>query len=147
MYLAPGSVTLKISDAVPKEAAVLITAVIANGIQWVRFHGKAATGECVVIQGAGSQGMASIIAARESGADPIMVVGTEDDEARFEMAQNFGATHCINANQQDVREQVNDITGGKGADLVVDVTGSPDAVDVSLDIVKKQGTVILESPK
>ncbi len=142
MYLAPGSVFHSISEDVPKEAAVLTTAVIANGIQWIRLHGNATVGECVVIQGFGSQAMAATIAAKESGADPIIVIGTEQDVARFELARAFGATHCLVVGHDDVRRTVADLTHGRGADLVLDATGSPLAVDVSLDVVRKQGTVI-----
>lgn len=142
MYLAPGSILHRISAAVPAEAAVLANAVISNGIQWVRTLGGASVGQAVVIQGIGPQGLAMTIAAKESGAWPIIVTGLSADQDRFELAQEYGADYCINVQEEGLIERVREITDGRMADLVVDVSGSPEAIVKSVDLTRQQGTLV-----
>jgi alcohol dehydrogenase len=132
----------KVSTEVPAEAAVLTTAVIANGIQWVRRLAGASIGDTVVIQGPGQQGLAATIAARESGASPIVVTGLSIDGQRLALAQEFGADHVIDVEREDVVGRIEEITRGRMADIVVDVTGSPKAVAKSLDLVRPMGTIL-----
>jgi alcohol dehydrogenase len=144
MYLAPSSIVYKISDRVSNEAGMLIFACLANGIQWVGRLAQTSIGDTIVIQGVGPQGLAATIAAKEAGASPIIVTGMGVDEQakRFGLAQEFGADYTINVEENDVIEQVKEITGGKMADVVVDVTGSPRAIVKSIDLVRAQGTVL-----
>ena len=146
MYIAPNSVVHKLSDDVSPEAAVLINAVLANGIQWMRIKGGASIQNAVVIQGAGPQGLAATIAAKEAGAAPIIITGMlPDDESRFALAKEFGADYTIDVRKEDVVKKVKDITGGRMADVVLDVTGSADGIVTSIDLVKKQGTLVCAS--
>lgn len=142
IYVAPGSILHRISESVPAEAAVLANAVIANGIQWVRVMGGASVAQTVVVQGVGPQGLAMTIGAKESGAAPIIVTGLSADQERFELAKEFGADYCIDVQEENGVERVREITGGRMADLVVDVSGSPEAVVKSVDMVRKQGTLV-----
>lgn len=142
MYIAPGSVVCKISEEVPTEAAVLVNAVIANGIQWVRNLGKVSIGDAVAILGVGPQGLSAVIAAKESGASPIIALGLSIDAQRLELARLFGADFTINVEKENAVERVKEITGGRMADLVIDVTGSPSGVAFSLDLPKSGGTVV-----
>jgi len=142
MYIAPGSIVHRISKDIPAERAVLINAVIANGIDWVRNAGGVAIGDTVVIQGAGQQGLAAVAAARESGAGRIVVTGLSRDAERLALAREFGAGVLVDVERDDPVDVVGDLTGGRMADVVVDVTGSGAAIQKSLDLVKKQGTVV-----
>ncbi len=142
MYIAPGSIVHRISKDIPAERAVLINAVIANGIDWVRNAGDVHIGDTVVIQGAGQQGLASVIAAKESGAGCIAVTGLSRDSERLALAEEFGADVCINVEREDAEKVVADLTEGRMADVVVDVTGDGRAIQKSLDLVKKQGVVV-----
>lgn len=146
MYIAPNSVVHKISKDVSPEAAVLINALIANGIQWIRMHGQVSIQETVVIQGAGPQGLSAVIAAKESGASPIIVTGIlPADEERFALAREFGADYTLDAGSEDLIKRVKEITNGKMADVVLDVTGSADGIVKSIDLVKQQGTLVCAS--
>lgn len=142
MYVAPGSMLHPISPHVPAEAAVL-AGLIANGVQWVRIIGNASMTQSVVIQGAGPQGLSMTVAAKESGASPIVITGLSVDRERLELARDLGADYCIDVQEEDPVERVWQITGGLLSDLVVDVTGSPEAMQKSLKMVRKQGTVVL----
>jgi threonine dehydrogenase-like Zn-dependent dehydrogenase len=143
MYLAPGSFVHKIRDDVPAEAAVLANAVVANGIQWLRIIGGATIGDAVVIQGPGAIGLTSVVAAKESGCNPIIVTGLGHHEDRFEIAYTFGADHCIDTDAEDAVARVREITDGKMADIVMDVTGDSRTLDTSLNMLRKTGTLVL----
>ena len=142
MYIAPNSGVHKISADLPAEAAILICAVVGNAIQWVQNLGDLKVGQSIVIEGAGQQGLAAVVAARECGASTIIVTGLARDARRLEFARRLGADHCINVEAQDIIETVREITTGRMADLVLDVTGSPDGVVASLDLVRPMGTVV-----
>lgn len=143
MYLAPGSAVHRIRDDVPAEAAVLANAVVANGIQWLRIIGGASIGDTVVIQGPGAIGLTAIVAARESGCNPIIVTGLSHHEDRFEIARAFGADYCIDTQTEDPVARVREITNGVMADIVLDVTGDPAAMESSVKMLRKTGTFIL----
>ena len=146
MYIAPNSVVHKISKNVPPESAVLINALIANGIQWIRVHGQASIQDAVVIQGSGPQGLSAVVAAKESGASPVIITGILPvDAERFALAKEFGADYTLDAGSEDLVKRVRDITNGKMADVVLDVTGSADGIVTSLDLIKPQGTLVCAS--
>jgi alcohol dehydrogenase len=145
LYLFPGSALYKISEKVPSEAAVLVNAVISNAVRWGRLVGDFALGDAVVIQGAGRQGLALVCVAKESGCNPIIVTGVSTDKERFALAEEFGADYCINVDVEDPVERVREITAGKMADVVVDVSGNGKTIPISIDMVRKQGKVVIAS--
>ncbi|MBI2821821.1 MAG: alcohol dehydrogenase catalytic domain-containing protein [Acidobacteria bacterium] len=145
MYIAPGSVVHKISPAVPAEAAVLACSVIADGIQWVRYIGGVKVGDVVVIQGAGQQGLAATVAAKESGAGLILVTGLARDRRRFELAKTLGADQTVDIENENPVERIRQASGGDLADVVVDVSGSPHALGQAVHCVRKGGCIIAAS--
>jgi len=142
MYLVPGTKLYKINSDVPAESACL-SSVVANGIRWVRTKGRAQFGDSLVIIGAGAQGLASVIAAKESGAYPITVVGIGKDSVKFRLARELGADYCINLEETDVKQEVKKITGGEMADIVIEASGFPSSIALALDVVKTCGRVVM----
>ncbi|MEW6275114.1 MAG: alcohol dehydrogenase catalytic domain-containing protein [Bacillota bacterium] len=142
LYIAPRAMVHKVSKDLPAEAAILICAIMGNAIRWVRMIGQVSIGDTVVVQGPGQQGLAAVIAAKESGASKIIVVGTSKDRRRLEMARKLGADYTININEEDPVAKVREISGGLMADAVVEVSGHPEALKVSPDLVRKKGTII-----
>ena len=143
LYIAPHANVHKIGRDVPLEAAVLISAVLGNAIRWLRIIGGVTIGDTVVIEGPGQQGLAGVVAARESGAANIIVTGTSVDTARMELAREFGATYCCNIDTEDPVELVRDITGGDMADVVMEVSGHPQGLITSFDLVGRGGTIVM----
>ena len=84
-----------------------------------------------------------MIVAKESGAQNIVVTGLRRDRRRFALAREFGATHCIDVERDDPVDAVREVTGGKMADVVMDVTGRPEGAIKAIDLVGKGGTVVL----
>jgi alcohol dehydrogenase len=142
MYLHPRSMVHKISEKIPAEAGVLITAVIANGIRWGRIIGNFCLQDAVVIQGAGQEGLALVAVARESGCSPIIITGLSIDKRRLKLALELGADYAIDVENEDIVNKVSELTGDHMADVVVDVTGNPGSIMNSVDLVKKHGTLV-----
>jgi threonine dehydrogenase-like Zn-dependent dehydrogenase len=145
MYLAPKSIPYKLSENVPAEAGVLINAVLSNALRWGRIVGDFCIGDAVVIQGVGQQGLCLVIVAKESGCNPIIVTGLSTDSKRFQLAKEFGADYTIDVEKENIIERVREITDRHMADVVVDVAGSTKAIQTSIDLVKKCGTVVVPS--
>ena len=143
LYLAPRAMIHKIDPSVPAEAAVLVPAVIGNGIRWLRQIGGVSIGDTVVIEGPGQQGLAAVIAAKESGAARIIVTGVTKDRERFEMAKLLGANITIDVTKEDAIDRLKEITSGEMADIVIDVTGTPQGAIGAIDMVRHGGTIVL----
>lgn len=143
MYIVPGSVVFRIKETVPLKAAVLTTGVINNGVQWVCLLGQMKIGDTILIQGMGVQALSAIVSAREGGAKRIIVSGMSGDRERFGLARNLGADHIVNIEEADLVGEINRLTDSRGVDVVLDVTGSPSSFTKSLEVVRKQGTVVL----
>ena len=104
------------------------------------------TGDTVVIQGPGPMGMFALAFAAQAGAANLLVLGTGADGKRLELAPEFGATHTLVIDDSPPERQVEyvrDITHGRGADAVIDCTGSPRAVNAGLSMTAPGGTYTL----
>lgn len=143
LYLPPRAMIHKVRDDVPAEAAVLICAVMGNAVRWLRQVGGLSVGQTVVIEGPGQQGLAGVAVARECGAGTIIVTGVSGDERRFEMARRLGAGFCVDVLKEDPVARVREITGGRMADLVMDVTGRPQGAQAAIGLLKRGGTAVL----
>lgn len=142
LYVPMGAKAHRVPPQVSLDAAVLITSVIANGIQWVSRIGECKLGDIVVVQGAGPQAVSCCIAAKSSGAKTVIVTGLPRDRQRLKLAQKFGADFALVSDECDVLQEVDRLTDGQMADIVVDVTGSPKSPQLSVDLVREKGTVV-----
>ena len=147
LYLAPRALLHKIDPAVPPEIAVLFNP-LGAGFRWAVEMPGLAPGDTVVVLGPGQRGLASVIAAREAGAGCIIVTGLAADARKLALAREFGADHTIDVEHEDVGARVRDITDGRMADVVVDVTAyAVEAVTQAVDLVRRGGVVVLAGTK
>jgi threonine dehydrogenase-like Zn-dependent dehydrogenase len=147
LYLHPRAVLHRLGEDLPAELAVLFVAV-ANGLRWVLREGGLRVGQTVVVQGPGQHGLACVAAARHGGAGTVIVAGTRDDRERLEVARRLGADHVLVAGEDDVPAGIMELTGGAGADLVVDLApGAVSTVEDALAMAAKRGTVVLAASK
>lgn len=144
VYLDPQALIHRISDGVPAEIAPLYIA-LANGIRWVQTEGGIGIGDTVVILGPGQLGLSCVIAAKEAGAACIIVTGRSKDRKRLEMARTLGAHYTIDVDEDPyVSDAIYDITKGKMADAVINVTSHfPGAMQQAVEIAKIRGTVVM----
>ena len=147
MYLDPHTVMHKVSPKVPAELAVMFNP-IGAGIRWAVQLPGTTIGDTIVILGPGQRGLASVIAAKEAGASRIIVTGLRRDAKKLALAREFGASDTINVEEQDAVAAVREMTAGRGADVVVDVTAyATQAVTQAIDMVRRCGTVVLAGTK
>lgn len=64
------------------------------------------------------------------------IIGLDLEDHRLAVARQLGATHTINAKSGDIAAQIADITDGRMADMVVEVVGTPETVDLAIDLGK-----------
>lgn len=142
LYLPPRARVHRVGDAIAPEIGVVIGAVLANGVRWVHTIGGAGIGDTVVVFGPGPQGLAAAIAAHAAGAHQVIVVGLTGDRARLAFARDCGATHTLSFDQHTV-EAVADLTNGRLADVVIDVTGSANSPALAAETVRPLGTFVM----
>lgn len=141
LYVPEGGRVHKISGKVSAEAACLAS-IIGNGVRWTMTKAEVKPDESILIMGPGPQGLASVIAAKYAGADPIILVGVSGDEDRLKLGREFGATHTLNASEVDVVEEVKNIVG-ELVDKAVVCTPASKAINTALQAVKPLGTVVM----
>jgi len=138
----PGKNIHKIPSSVTLEEASLCQP-LALAVNAVEIRGRLKTGESIAIFGPGPIGLCMVQLARLSGAWPVIVIGLKADKKRLEAAKTLGADYCINTDEEDLLEKIDDITVKQGIDLVIEIAGSGKAVTQALDIVKPCGRVVL----
>lgn len=108
----------------------------------VGFHavsrGRVKAGDRVVVIGCGMIGMGAVAGAVARGADVIAV----DLGAKTDMALKYGAKHAIDAGSEDVVARVNAITGGDGADVVIEAVGLPATFTQAVDLACFSGRIV-----
>lgn len=98
-------------------------------------------GDLVVIQGPGPIGIMALQIVRLRGAGTIVVLGTNADEKRMEVAAELGAHYTVNIQREDAGQLIKGLGDGFGADLVVDCTGVSKALKQSMDLVRPNGRI------
>jgi S-(hydroxymethyl)mycothiol dehydrogenase len=103
--------------------------------------GNVSRGDSVAVIGCGGVGDAAIAGARLAGASPIIAI--DRDPKKLQWATELGATHAIDASKTDAVEAVRELTGGFGADVVVDAVGRPETWKQAFYARDLAGTVVL----
>ena len=143
VYLNPRAVLHRVPDGVTAEEAALFVP-IANGIRWAATVPGTQPGDTVVVCGPGQQGLGCVVGAVRAGAARVVVTGRNADAVRLAIARELGAAHTIVVDDDDPVAVVLDITGGRGADVVVDASaGSTEPVVQAIEMARSGGTVIL----
>jgi len=111
----------------------------------VGFHaaiqGDAHLGQKAVVMGAGCIGLVSMMALKARGVSEVYVVDIM--EKRLEKAMELGATGVINGANEDVLLKVKELTGGAGADLVIETAGTEITTRQAIHMVKKGSNIVL----
>jgi alcohol dehydrogenase len=143
LYLPPRAKVHRVKKDLLPEIGVLVCAVLGNGVRWLQMIAGVSPGDTVVIEGPGQQGLAGVIVAREAGAGRVIVTGMSKDRERMELAKTLGADVTIDVEKVDPVKVVSELTEGRMADVVMDVTGKPRGAVTAIDLVKKKGTVVI----
>jgi threonine dehydrogenase-like Zn-dependent dehydrogenase len=147
MVIEAGSMVHKMAASLPPALAVLFNP-LGAGYRWAVEIPGTKPGDTVLVLGPGQRGLASVIAAREAGAAQVIVTGLAADAKKLALARDFGAGATIDVEHEDAKRRVRELTGGRGADLVVEVTAyATEPVAAALDYAAAGGTVVLAGTK
>ena len=136
----PSRILHKVPDNVSLKAASLTEPFCVAYSSLVK-HSPLKPGDMVVIIGPGPIGLLCVKMAQIMGAADIVVVGTDGDDARMEIAKQLGATLTINSSRQDPVPVIMAMRDGYGADLVVDAAGFSPTLKLSIDVVRPCGQI------
>jgi aryl-alcohol dehydrogenase len=130
---------------VPLDAPLELLAPLGCGVQtgagavWNVL--KPAPGASIVVTGAGAVGLSAIMAATLTPAARLIAV--DRVPARLELARELGATHTVDTTTADLNEAIDELTGGAGADGVVETTGNTGVAGAAISALAVRGTAVL----
>jgi L-iditol 2-dehydrogenase len=142
IWMKPGVKMIKLPKGLTPETFIgggcgLVTALHAVDMAEIRL------GETVAVLGAGPVGQSCVAFASLSGASEVIVIG--GPQSRLDFARRMGATAAFDLDLHPAARlsAVRLMTGGRGADVVIEASGAPEAVSQALDIVRDGGRVIV----
>ncbi|MFF0501963.1 S-(hydroxymethyl)mycothiol dehydrogenase [Nocardia aobensis] len=135
-----GQCTKVDSSADPAVAGLLGCGVMA-GLGAAVNTGGVGRGDSVAVLGCGGVGDAAIVGARLAGASTIIAV--DRDRRKLRWASELGATHTVDAAEADPVAAIQGLTGGFGADVVIDAVGRPETWKQAFYARDLAGTVVL----
>ncbi|MFI6920970.1 S-(hydroxymethyl)mycothiol dehydrogenase [Nonomuraea spiralis] len=138
--VAAGQCTKVDPAAAPAVAGLLGCGVMA-GIGAAINTGGVGRGDTVAVIGCGGVGSAAVLGASLAGAAKIIAVDVDD--RKLEWARSFGATHTVDARAGDPVAAVRELTGGFGADVVIEAVGRPETYVQAFNARDLAGTVVL----
>jgi L-iditol 2-dehydrogenase len=142
----------RVPDEVPPEVAVLTEPMAVSSRAFERAYAPGlptfgegfGVGGSVAVQGAGAIGLLTVATAKIAGAGKIMVIDMVDE--RLKMAERLGADDVIDMRTYKTSaervEEVQRLTNGLGADVVVECVGVPAAVPEGIDMTRRGGKFV-----
>ncbi|OKH87091.1 zinc-dependent alcohol dehydrogenase family protein [Thalassospira sp. TSL5-1] len=128
-----------IPEGSDEEALVMLSDIMPTGFEIGVLAGQVKPGDSIAIVGAGPVGMAVLLTAQFYSPGRIIMIDT--DEARLEMARQFGATDTLTVGKDDVIASVMDMTDGLGVDVAIEAVGVPATFDTCQKIVSAGGNI------
>ena len=138
--VAAGQCT-KVDPAAAPQVAGLLGCGVMAGLGAAVNTGNVGRDDTVAVIGCGGVGDAAIAGARLAGARTIIAVDVDDTKLAW--AKDFGATHTVNSRTTDPVEAIRGLTGGNGADVVIDAVGRPETYKQAFYARDLAGTVVL----
>ena len=132
---------VKVDQDVPLESIAPLGCGVQTGVGAVWNVLKPGTGSTIVVLGAGAVGLSAVMAAALTPATTIVAVDRVGE--RLSLARELGATHTVNAADEDLGEALAGITGGRGADGIVETTGNVGVLRQGVDALAARGTVVV----
>ncbi|BBC29857.1 Alcohol dehydrogenase [Streptomyces graminofaciens] len=138
--VAAGQCT-KVDRAASAAAVGLLGCGVMAGIGAAINTGNVGRGDTVAVIGCGGVGDAAVVGSNLAGAAKIIAV--DIDDRKLETARKLGATHTVNSRDTDAVEAIRELTGGFGADVVIEAVGRPETYKQAFYARDLAGTVVL----
>jgi threonine dehydrogenase-like Zn-dependent dehydrogenase len=143
-YVYPTSGRVRVPESIPDAVASAASCALRTVVHGFDRLGSLDDRHHVVIQGSGPLGLFALSKAATSGPSQITVIG--GPEARLAVASSWGATNTIDVtttSPQERHEAVMALTGGRGADVVIEVSGSPPAFAEGMNLLRAGGRYLI----
>jgi alcohol dehydrogenase len=131
--------TYPVPAGVNDEELLMLSDILPTGYEVGVLNGGVRPGDIVVVVGAGPIGLSAIAGAKLF--SPSMVVAIDLAASRLDAAKQFGADVVINNTTEDPIAAVHELTGGLGADVVIEAVGVPATFELAVDLVRPVGRV------
>jgi len=142
IYLKPGVRIVKLPEGLPADQVIGGGCGLFTGFAAVE-RADPAMGDVVVVQGAGPVGLAAAAFAALRGAAVVAVIGAP--RPRLDLALQLGADVALPLDLEMAarRDAVRELTGGRGADVVIEASGNPAAIREALELLRDGGTYVI----
>jgi alcohol dehydrogenase len=137
--LVPGTAIFRVPDEVPDEVACPSSCATATVAAAIEAAGPMDDGRSVLVLGAGMLGVTAAAWSRAMGASDVIACDRDTD--RLAAAVAFGVTETCPPSQ--LAEVVMGATGGRGVDVALEMSGSPEAIEGALPLLRTGGTMVL----
>ncbi len=131
----PEHVIYRVPDHVSLEYACLAEPIVAT-THLMQERAQVRVGDDVVVVGPGPMGIVGVQYAKLCGARRVFLVGLKSDEKRLEIGRQMGADYTLYS-EEEPEKAVMDITGGKGAEFVLECSASQEGVQHAIDCARK----------
>ena len=138
--VASGQCT-KVDPAARPAVAGLLGCGVMAGLGAVLNTAPVSRGDSVAVIGCGGVGDAAVLGASLAGA--VRIIAVDVDDRKLEWARQFGATDLVNSRTSDPVERIRELTGGFGANVVIDAVGRPETYRQAFYARDLAGTVVL----
>jgi D-arabinose 1-dehydrogenase-like Zn-dependent alcohol dehydrogenase len=143
-YVLPDAGRIVVPDKIGNQLASLSSCALRSVMNaFEALNGISAT-DVVVVQGAGPLGLLATAVAKVAGARRVITIGAPD--ARIAIASDLGADETLSIDRSSPEqraERVRELTGGRGADIVMEFTGHPQAFNEGLDLIRRGGRYVV----
>jgi L-iditol 2-dehydrogenase len=129
----------RLPSGVTWEDAVLVSTA-GTGLYGLDATGGFVAGHTVVVIGPGPVGLMTVQLCKALGADTVILTGTR--HSRLELGARLGADFTVNARERNSVAAVKELTGGRGADLVIEASGALEAPQQCVEMVKRGGKLL-----
>lgn len=136
--LVPEICLRKVPVNVDKETAAMFEPL---GVAVHAIQETAPCGETVLVIGCGPIGLMTAAVAKKMGASRVFAASRTQE--KLDLAVKLGADKVINSGEQDLVDAIKEVTRGEGVDVVIEASGSTDAMIQGLDSLKKHGRFCL----
>ena len=126
-----------ISNKMPLREAALLGCAVPTGAGAVMNTAKIHSDSSIAIFGVGGIGLSAVMMANLMNATTIIAVDVLD--YKLELAHKLGATHLINASQQEPSVVIPEITRGQGVDYSIEASGRQEAMEMAFKVVRDNG--------
>ncbi len=136
----------RLPEGLPPDVVATFLCAGPTVVRAVTYGGGIAAGEHVVVQGSGPVGLFAALWAARHGAGSVTLLGSSSHPQRLRLAGRFGADRVLDIRSSSVEERKQAVfsnTVGIGADVVIECSGSPQAVPEGLNLLRPRGRYLL----